>query len=120
MGVILGAAYVWTDSLALPMGLHFLINFATNNIYGLANVSEAAAVAPMLIRPTFTGPSQFVGAFGLVNTGAWLCVAALTVGYVALRNGDFGSRLSSAYLQRNDLNSHPAVCGCVFLSLRHE
>ncbi|MFC7078257.1 CPBP family intramembrane glutamic endopeptidase [Haloarcula halophila] len=99
LGVILGAAYVWADSLALPMGLHFLINFATNNIYGLANVSEAAEVAPMLIRPTFAGPSQFVGVFGLVNTGAWLCVAALTVGYVVLRNGDLRSRLSSAYTQ---------------------
>jgi membrane protease YdiL (CAAX protease family) len=99
LGVILGAAYVWTDSLALPMGLHFLINFATNNIYGLANVHEAAEVAPMLIRPTFTGPSQFVGAFGLVNTGAWLCVAALTAGYVAFRYGGVESRLTSAYLQ---------------------
>jgi membrane protease YdiL (CAAX protease family) len=100
LGVILGAAYVWTDSLALPMGLHFLINFATSNIYGLANVREAAEVAPMLIRPTFTGPPQLVGAFGLVNTGAWLCVASLTVGYVAFRYGGVESRLSSAYLQR--------------------
>jgi hypothetical protein len=54
----------------------------------------------MLIRPTFTGPAQFVGVFGLVNTGAWLCVAALTVGYVAFRYGGVESRLSSAYLQR--------------------
>jgi membrane protease YdiL (CAAX protease family) len=76
MGVILGAAYVWTDSLALPMGLHFLVNFATNNVYGLANVREAAEVPPVLIRPTFTGPSRFVGVFGILNTGAWLCVAA--------------------------------------------
>jgi len=100
MGVILGAAYVWTDSLALPMGLHFLINFATNNIYGLANVREAAEVLPMLIRPAFTGPSQFVGVYGLVNTGAWLCVGALAAGYVAFRYGGVESRLTSAYLQR--------------------
>jgi hypothetical protein len=58
------------------MGLHFLINFATNNVYGLANVREAAEVPPVLIRPTFTGPSRFVGVFGILNTGAWLCVAA--------------------------------------------
>ncbi|WP_436930661.1 CPBP family intramembrane glutamic endopeptidase [Halosimplex halobium] len=99
LGLLLGAAYVWTDSLALPIGLHFLVNFAMNNIYGLVNVSEAAEILPMLIRPAFTGPSQFVQVFGLVNFGAILCVAALTVGYVALRNGDFGSRLSSAYMQ---------------------
>ncbi|WP_254840114.1 CPBP family intramembrane glutamic endopeptidase [Natronomonas marina] len=99
LGILLGAAYVWTDSLALPIGLHFLLNFTINNIYGLANFGEAAEVLPMLIRPTFTGPSQFVQVFGLVNLGAMLCVAALTVGYVALRNGDFESRLSSAYIQ---------------------
>jgi membrane protease YdiL (CAAX protease family) len=100
LGIILGGAYVWTDSLALPMGLHFLINFATNNIYGLANVSEAAEAMPMLIRPTFTGPSQFVQTFGLVNTGAWLCVAALTAGYVTFRYGGIESRLTSTYLRR--------------------
>ena len=98
LGLLLGAAYVWTDSLALPIGLHFLVNFAINNIYGLANFGEAAEVLPMLIRPTFTGPPQFVGVYGAVNGAAVLCVASLTVGYVALRNGDFGSRLSSAYL----------------------
>jgi membrane protease YdiL (CAAX protease family) len=100
LGLLLGAAYVWTDSLALPIGLHFLVNFAINNIYGLANFGEAAEVLPMLIRPTFTGPSQFVQVYGAVNAAAILCVAALTVGYVAFRNGDFGSRLSSPYIQR--------------------
>jgi hypothetical protein len=66
----------------------------------LANVREAAEVVPMLIRPTFTGQSQFVQIFGLVNTGAWLCVGALTAGYVAFRYGGVKSRLTSAYLQR--------------------
>jgi hypothetical protein len=99
LGLLFGAAYVWTDTLALPIGLHFTLNFGINNIYGLANVGEAGATAAMLIRPTFTGPSQFVQVFGLVNVGAVLCVAALTVGYVALRNGDLESRLSSAYLR---------------------
>jgi membrane protease YdiL (CAAX protease family) len=97
LGLLLGAAYVWTDSLALPIGIHFLINFGINNIYGLANFGEAAEVLPMLIRPTFTGPAQFVGVYGAVNGIAVLCVAALTVGYVILRNGDLRSRLSSAY-----------------------
>jgi membrane protease YdiL (CAAX protease family) len=99
LGVILGAAYVWTDSLALPMGLHFLINFSMNNVYGLTNVREAAEVLPMLVQPTFTGPSQFVGVFGVVNSAAVLCVAALTAGYVAFRYGGVESRLTSAYLQ---------------------
>ncbi|WP_229770551.1 CPBP family intramembrane glutamic endopeptidase [Halorhabdus sp. CBA1104] len=99
LGLLLGAAYVWTDSLALPIGLHFLVNFAMNNIYGLSNFLEATETA-MLIRPRFTGPAQFVGVYGLVNGAAVLCVAVLTVGYVALRNGDFGSRLSAPYRQR--------------------
>ena len=78
---------------------HFLINFSTSNIYGLANAGEAAKAA-MLIRPTFTGPSQSIQVYGLVNSGAVLCVAALTVGSVALRNRDLRTRLSSSYLQR--------------------
>jgi membrane protease YdiL (CAAX protease family) len=98
LGLLLGAAYVWTDSLALPVGLHFLVNFALNNVYGLSNFLETAEVQAMLVRPTFTGPAQFVGVYGMVNGAAVLCVAALTVGYVVLRNGDLGSRLSSAYL----------------------
>jgi membrane protease YdiL (CAAX protease family) len=108
IGVLLGAAYVWTDSLALPVGLHFLINFAMNNIYGLSNFIEAAEIQAMLIRPAFTGPAQFVQVYGVVNGAAVLCVAGLTVGYVALRNGDLGSRLSSAYLHRSlDANPRP-------------
>jgi membrane protease YdiL (CAAX protease family) len=100
LGLLLGAAYVWTDSLALPIGLHFLVNFAMNNIYGLSNFLEAAGTA-MLVRPTFSGPAQFVGAYGAVNGAAVVCVAALTVGYVSLRNGDLRPRLSSAYRQRD-------------------
>ncbi|ELZ43066.1 hypothetical protein C463_09970 [Halorubrum californiense DSM 19288] len=97
LGLLFGAAYVWTDSLALPIGLHFLVNFAMNNIYGLSNVAEAAEIV-MLIRPAFTGPPQFVQLYGAVNGAAVLCVAALTVGYVLFRNGDLRSRLSSTYL----------------------
>ena len=97
---ILGAAYVWTDSLALPIGLHFLMNFSVNNIYVLTNVRRVAEVVQMLLRTTVTGPSQFVQVYELVNTGAWLCVGALTAGYVALRYGGAESRLTSAYLQR--------------------
>ena len=70
-----------------------------NKVYGLTNVREAAEVLPMLVQPTFTGPSQFVGVFGVVNSAAVLCVAALTAGYVAFRYGGVESRLTSAYPQ---------------------
>ncbi|TKX52200.1 CPBP family intramembrane metalloprotease, partial [Halorubrum sp. SS7] len=49
LGLLLGAAYVWTNSLALPIGLHFMTNFALNNIYGLSNVAEGGARAAMLL-----------------------------------------------------------------------
>lgn len=99
LGLLLGAAYVWTDSLALPIGLHFMTNFALNNIYGLSNVAEGGARAAMLLRPAFTGPSEFVQLYGTVNAGAVLCVVALTVGYIMIRNGELSPRLSSKYFE---------------------
>jgi len=100
LGVLLGAAYVWANSLALPIGLHIMTNFAMNTIYGLTNVFKPGAQAAMLIRLTYTGPSEFVQLYGIVNAGVVLCVVAFTCGYVLLRNSDFSSEFSSTYIQK--------------------
>lgn len=70
-GLILGLAYLLTDQLAIPIGLHFAFNFGVNNVFGLASVREAGAQAPTIIRPEFTGPAVFVEIAGVVNT-VWL------------------------------------------------
>lgn len=94
MGLLLGGAYVLTDSLALPIGLHFATNLAVNNVFGLSSVRPAASELATLIRPEFTGPTYLVGISGVVNTGAALAIVALTVGYVAVRYGSLTPRLS--------------------------
>lgn len=98
MGVVLGSAYVATDSLAIPIGLHFATNLAFNNVYGLSNVRpETAEIAATLIRPEFTGPTRFVAVSGFVNVGVVVLVAALSLGYVAFRYGSVSVRVSPVY-----------------------
>lgn len=98
MGVVLGSAYIITDSLAIPIGLHFATDFAFNNVYGLSNVRpETAEVAATLLRPEFTGPTRFVGVSGLVNVSAVVFMAVLSIGSVAFLYHSVKIRVSSMY-----------------------
>jgi len=102
MGMVLGSAYIITDSLAIPIGLHFATNLAFNNVYGLSNVRpETAEVAATLLRPEFTGPTRFVGVSGLVNVGVVVLIAGLSIGYVAVRYGSSRVRVSPVYAIRS-------------------
>ena len=98
MGMVLGSTYIITDSLALPIGLHFATNLAFNNVYGLSNVRpETAEVAAAVLRPEFTGPARFVGVSGLVNIGVVVLIVGLSIGYVAVRYGSIRVRISPVY-----------------------
>ncbi len=98
MGLVLGSTYIVTDSLALPIGLHFATNLAFNNVYGLSNVRpETAEIAATLLRPEFTGPTRFVGVSGLVNVGVVVLIAALSIGYVTIQYGPIRVRVASVY-----------------------
>lgn len=98
MGLVLGSTYITTDSLAIPIGLHFATNLAFNNVYGLSNVrSETADVAATLLRPEFTGPTGFVGVSGLVNVGVVGLIAVLSIGYVTVLYSPVGIRVSPTY-----------------------
>ncbi|SFC51677.1 hypothetical protein SAMN05444422_109185 [Halobiforma haloterrestris] len=98
MGVVLGSTYIITDSLALPIGLHFATNLAFNNVYGLSNVRpETAEIAATLLRPEFTGPTRFVDASGLVNVGIVILIAVLSIGYVTVQRGSIRLRVSPVY-----------------------
>jgi membrane protease YdiL (CAAX protease family) len=63
-GITMGAAFMLTRRLWLPMGIHFAGNFAQGGIFGSAvsgNGSESG-----ILRSTFTGPDWLTGgAFGL-------------------------------------------------------
>ncbi|WP_179233953.1 CPBP family intramembrane glutamic endopeptidase [Halorubrum halodurans] len=98
MGIVLGSAYVITDSLAIPIGLHFTTNLAFNSVYGLSNVRpQSAEFAATLLRPEFTGPTRYVGVSGLVNVGVVVLIATLATGYVALQYDSVRVRLSPVY-----------------------
>ena len=98
MGMVLGSAYVVTDSLALPIGLHFATDFAFNNVYGLSNVRPATAeVVATVLRPEFTGPERFVEISGLINIGAVVMITVLAAGYVAAQYGRIMLRTTSVY-----------------------
>jgi membrane protease YdiL (CAAX protease family) len=80
-GLLLGAAYVLTDRLAVPIGLHVAWNFALGSVFGTpvsGLTTGAALVAVELGEPAFlTG-----GGFG--PEGGLLAVVALAAGAAGL------------------------------------
>lgn len=92
-GHILGLAYLFTNELAAPIGLHFAFNLSANNLFGLANVREGASDIPMIIRPTFTGPDIFVGLSGVVNTTWLIIIGVLIVGVIKWQYGSLQPRI---------------------------
>ena len=62
-GLLLGAAYKWSGSLWLPIGIHWAWNYTQGNIFGFA-VSGTNAGTTLLV-PTTYGPDIITGgAFG--------------------------------------------------------
>lgn len=92
-GLVLGLAYLLTDQLAFPIGLHFAFDFGVNNVFGLASVREAGRDAPTLVRPAFTGPETFVGLSGVVNTVWLVLIGVLAVGVVGWQYGSVEPRI---------------------------
>jgi hypothetical protein len=92
-GLVLGLAYLLTDELAVPIGLHFAFDFGVNNVFGLANVRSVAGDIPTVLRPTFSGPDVFVGLSGVVNTMWLVVIGVLTVGVIRWQYGSLRPRI---------------------------
>lgn len=92
-GLILGLAYLLTDKLAVPIGLHFALDFGANNVFGLANVRDVAGDIPTVLRPTFSGPEVFIGLSGVVNTIWLMVIGILTVGIIRWQYGSLRPRI---------------------------
>ena len=92
-GLILGLAYLLTDELAVPIGLHFALDFGANNVFGLANVRDVAGDIPTVLRPTFSGPEVFIGLSGVVNTIWLMVIGILTVGIIKWQYGSLRPRI---------------------------
>jgi len=92
-GLVLGLAYLLTDQLAVPIGLHFAFDFGVNNVFGLASVREAGTAVPTILRPEFSGSDVFVGIAGAVNTVWLLGIGALAVAVIGWQYGSLRPRI---------------------------
>ena len=87
-GVMLGLAYVLTDRLALPVGLHFSWNLFQGPLFGFPVSGIDLGVSALVLD--VTGPAALTGgAFGpeagLVGVGATVVGTALIVAYARVR-----------------------------------
>ena len=93
-GLLLGAAYKWSGTLWLPIGIHWAWNFFQGNVFGFA-VSGGDAGAS-LIQAGVNGPDILTGgAFGAeASIIAVILGAALSAWYIVriARRGDARSR----------------------------
>lgn len=94
-GLILGLAYLLTDELAIPIGLHFAFDFSANNVFGLANVRDVGSEIPMILRPAFSGPDIFVGLSGVVNTSWLVVIGALSITVIKWQYGALRAQIES-------------------------
>lgn len=79
-GVLLAGAYVLTDSLALPIGLHTGWNFVLGPVFGLPVSGLTTSVALVAVEPTDS--PLFGGAFG--PEGGGVALVGLLVGTALL------------------------------------
>lgn len=73
-GLLLGAAYKYSGTLWLPIGIHWAWNFAEGNIFGFA--VSGSDVGDSLIRPAISGPDILTGGV----FGAEASIVALLIG----------------------------------------
>ncbi|WP_276270571.1 CPBP family intramembrane glutamic endopeptidase [Haloarcula litorea] len=72
LGGLLGVAYVWTDELALPMGLHLGVNYALMNVFGIGAAKVPGIPALLTVEHTATGlwsPARGVPLFVSILVG---------------------------------------------------
>ena len=56
LGGLLGTAYVLTDQLALPMGLHLGVNYAMMNVFGIGAAGYEGIPTVLAVEVSATGP----------------------------------------------------------------
>ena len=95
----MGLAYVWTDSLALPISLHAAFDVSVNHVWGLfaVRVGELPFEPPTMVRPAFTGPESLVAVAGPINIGWLLVIGVAVVAFARLRNGSFAAPFRTEY-----------------------
>lgn len=110
-GMLLGMGYIFTRSLAIPIGLHITWNFVQGHVFGFPVSGYDYPGATVLVIEQ-TGPALWTGgAFGpeagLVGILAILVGALLTYGWLALRYGHPRLDLSLAQYARRTMCMTP-------------
>jgi membrane protease YdiL (CAAX protease family) len=99
-GFLLGAGYVLTGQLAIPVGLHVTWNFFQGNVFGFP-VSGIETIGATFVETEQGGPDLFTGGVfgpeaGLLGVGAMVVgIGAISL-YVRLRYGAVGLQTSIA------------------------
>ena len=99
-GLLLGAGYVLTGQLAIPVGLHVTWNFFQGNVFGFP-VSGMKTIGATFVETKQGGPDLFTGGVfgpeaGLLGVGAMVVgIGAISL-YVRLRYGAVGLQTSIA------------------------
>ena len=99
-GLMLGAGYVLTGELAVPIGLHFAWNFFQGNVYGFP-VSGLNPMGATVISTKQSGPDIWTGGLfgpegGLLVTFTIFVGILLTIIWVRFRRGQVGVHTSLA------------------------
>lgn len=82
-GLILGAVYVLSGELALPIGFHVFYNFTMATVFGLGVSQDSPAV----ILLNTTGPAFWIGEEGLARVVFAILGGVLMIGYIYWRDG---------------------------------
>jgi len=102
-GIFLGAGYVLTGQLAIPIGLHFTWNFVQGSIFGYPvsgrALSEASVVTTEQIGPVLWTGGAFGPEAGLLGIVAMLAGMGLTVLWVwwTARETGFGRLYANTF-----------------------
>jgi membrane protease YdiL (CAAX protease family) len=92
-GFLLGVAYLWTQRLWLPIGLHAAWNFAQATIFGgaLSGYQVSAIIDAKLVGPEWISGGAF-GIEGSVVSTIICCAAACAILWQTLRKGATAAR----------------------------
>lgn len=100
-GLLLGAAYMYSRNLWLPIGIHFAWNFAESGIFGVAD--SGTVIGHSMLTSQTTGNKLFTGG-SIGPEGSVPClIAGVTISliflYLAKKNGQF----IPAFAKRNTI-----------------
>lgn len=90
MGGVLGAAYVLTGRLGLPIGLHIAFNLTGNRILPVTELPAEAERQSMVVRATLEGPGWLIGQGGLPSIAATALAGLAVLAWVRVRYGRLG------------------------------